>query len=281
MTSERDLGTGISQVGMPFPSLEIRLADIPDMRYFHSDRYHNGIDCVGRGEIEVRGPHVFKGYYKDNEATRDVLDDDGWLKTGDVGMWLPQGQLAIIDRKKNLFKLSQGTLHTYMYSIVYDTLIVISLGEYIAVEKLENIFSSAKLVAQVFVYGESTQDCLVAVVVPDADTLYPMMSKMAGTSDISLLSMSEICSKYSSIIKEKIIEEFTFLAERHGLRGFEAIKNISIEATQWTNIGEDSILTPTMKLKRQKAKEKYAAPIHAMYEELKAGSHLSHPKPRL
>ena len=109
MTEAADLRqAGVPHVGVPFPSLEIRLRSVPEMEYHHTDRTHFGEECFGRGEIEIRGTHVFRGYFKDTKSTKEVLDDDSWLRTGDVGMWTSQGRLAIIDRKKNIFKLSQG-----------------------------------------------------------------------------------------------------------------------------------------------------------------------------
>lgn len=93
-----------------------------------------------QGEICVKGKNVFAGYYKDPERTAETIDELGWHHTGDVGMWLPNGSLKIIDRRKHIFKLSQG--------------------EYIVPEKIENIYvNKSRYVHQVFVYGESLKVC--------------------------------------------------------------------------------------------------------------------------
>nr|CAB3219802.1 long-chain-fatty-acid--CoA ligase 1 [Phallusia mammillata] len=86
-------------VGTPVLCNHLKLVDVPEKNYFAKD---------GVGEICAKGANIFKGYYKDEEKTKEALDEDGWLHTGDVGKWLPNGSLKIIDRKKHIFKLSQG-----------------------------------------------------------------------------------------------------------------------------------------------------------------------------
>lgn len=113
-------------VGPPVGCCMVKLVDVPDMEYYASK---------GQGEVCVKGTNVFIGYYKDPEKTKEVIDDQGWHHTGDIGMWLPNGTLKIIDRKKHIFKLSQG--------------------EYIVPEKIENAYIRSQYVQQVFVIGES------------------------------------------------------------------------------------------------------------------------------
>lgn len=88
-----------------------------------------------QGEVCVKGSNVFNGYYKDPERTGEAIDENGWHHTGDIGMWLPNGALRIIDRRKHTFKLSQG--------------------EYIVPEKIESIYAKSQYICQNFVYGES------------------------------------------------------------------------------------------------------------------------------
>lgn len=102
-----------------------------------------------RGELCMKGVGIFSGYYKKPDLTEQCFDAAGWFKTGDVCEVYENGSIKIIDRSKNIFKLSQG--------------------EYIAPEKIENIFALCPLIAQSMVYGDSLRNCCVCVVVPDLD----------------------------------------------------------------------------------------------------------------
>ena len=100
-------------VGGPLQNVKVRLRDIPEMGYLHTSD-------PPKGEVCMWGPSITKGYFCNPEKTAETLTKDGWLFSGDVGMVLPNGAIKIVDRAKNIFKLSQG--------------------EYIAPEKLENVY---------------------------------------------------------------------------------------------------------------------------------------------
>ena len=107
-----DVNTG--HVGGPIEAVKFRFKDLPEMSYMSTDKPYP------RGEICMSGPCIFEGYYKREDKTAECFDEEGWFLTGDVGMVYPNGSIKIIDRSKNIFKLSQG--------------------EYIAPEKIEQIF---------------------------------------------------------------------------------------------------------------------------------------------
>jgi long-chain acyl-CoA synthetase len=136
-----------------------------------------------------------KGYYRNPEKTAETIDSDGWLHSGDIGQWMPNGTLKIIDRKKNIFKLSQG--------------------EYVAPDKCENIFAQSKFVAQSFTYGDSLKPALVGVVVPDPDVLVPWaeaQDSIAGPYDLPSL-----CA--NPAVRSVILKDIDTVGRAAGLNG--------------------------------------------------------------
>ena len=188
----------------------------------------------------VRGPTVFKGYFKQPEKTKETIDEEGWLHSGDIGLWTVDGNLQIIDRKKNIFKLSQG--------------------EYVAPEKIENVIIQSLLIGQAFVHGDSLQSALVVVIIPDEE---PVRSLLKASEDPSLAnaSLSEICK--SDKLKAIIMADFKKIGKANGLLGFEIPKAIYLSDTPFTV--ENGLLTPTFKLKRQQARDKFGKEIERMY----------------
>lgn len=227
-------------VGIPGGALEVVLADVPEMGYYHTDTNHKGQPCQGRGEILVRGPTVFKGYYKQPEKTRETIDEEGWLHSGDIGLWTEDGNLQIIDRKKNIFKLSQG--------------------EYVAPEKIENIIIQSLLIGQAFVHGDSLQSALVAIIVPDEEPVRALLES-SGESSLAKAPFSEICK--SDKLKSILIADIQKVGKANGLLGFEMPKSIHLSDMHFSV--EDGLLTPTFKLKRPQAREKFEKEIEHMY----------------
>lgn len=176
LTKSEDSEAG--HVGGPIPCGMIKLVDIPDMNYYATDEPNP------RGEVCLKGDQVFAGYFKQHDKTKEAIDSDGWLHTGDIGAILPNGALKIIDRKKNLFKLQQG--------------------EYIAPDKLEQGYGLIDLIKQVFVYGDSLQSYLVSIIVPEEVNV----RKWAHSQEIEIEDFAEfIQSKEFKAEMDKRIAE--------------------------------------------------------------------------
>mmetsp|Transcript_7353 Transcript_7353/g.15183 ORF Transcript_7353/g.15183 Transcript_7353/m.15183 type:complete len:340 (-) Transcript_7353:207-1226(-) len=233
--------TSVGHVGGPTGCVEVVLFDVPEMGYLSTDTSHNGEPCRGRGEICIRGPNVFKGYYKDEEKTKEAIDEEGWLHSGDVGLWTVDGNLKIIDRKKNIFKLAQG--------------------EYVAAEKIENCLNQSLLIGQSFVYGDSFQTYLVAIIVPDEE---PVRNWAKGKiPNAETAPFSELCK--NDELKQEIMSEIKRLSKLNGLHGFETVKAVYLEPEIFT--AESGLVTPTFKLKRPQLKKHYEKMIEDMYSE--------------
>jgi len=237
----------VGHVGPPISCVEVKLVDVPSMGYLHTNN-------PPTGEICVRGPCVFKGYYKNDDATKECLTKDGWLSTGDVGRWNPSGTLSVIDRKKNIFKMSQG--------------------EYIAAEKVEAAYGKSPCVGQIWVYGNSFQSFVLAVVVPNMDATIAFLKENSkwiepeeGESIASAFTRS--CEKEMKALKEWV--KSSLKAQEASLKGFEKVRDVLIEV-QVDKDGngftvENDCLTPTFKLRRPFLLNRYKAKLRQAYTD--------------
>lgn len=193
------------------------------------------------GEICMRGPHVFKGYLKDPEATKNALDADGWLHSGDIGEIDSKGFLQITDRKKDL--------------------LITAGGENIAPQVLEGQLKSIPVIAQAVVIGDRRK-FLSALVTLDPDRI-GAESDACG-SPAKTPEEAARCEKFRRHLDKQIQELNGRLARVQTIKKFTVLPNeLSIEG------GE---LTPTMKVKRKVVNEKYKREIEAMYAEPEAAA---------
>lgn len=234
MHTEDHFGSGC--VGGPGVNTEFKLTDVPEMSYTSLDKDEKG-KSVPRGEMCIRGPGVFAGYYMDEEKTKEAIDEEGWLHTGDICQLNYNGSIKIIDRKKNIFKMSQG--------------------EYIAPEKLENIFNKCKSVAEIFVYGDALESFLIAVTVVNLEAL----KELAIANGIN--------EKIQDILNDKkvkllVLNEMKTAGAAKKLSGFEYVKNIHLEAEPFAS---KDLITTTFKLKRFEARKIFIDIIAGLYKE--------------
>ena len=197
-----------------------------------------GKPILGRGELCIKGYNIISGYYHSPELTKAAFDEEGFFKTGDIAIILPNYAVKIVDRKKNFFKLAQG--------------------EYVAAEKLEILYGASPFVSQIFVHGDSLQSYLVAMIVPEKDYV---MKWAKGVKALEGKSFKEVCE--SEELHAAIQDDLKRLFTSAGLRGFERIQKFSVESEGWSV--ENGLLTPTFKLLRKNMKTKYQHKITEMY----------------
>lgn len=209
-------GMKIGTVGIPLIDIEIKLAD--------------------DGEILAKGKNIMKGYYKNPEATAEVLKDD-WLYTGDIGEWVDEKFLKIIDRKKEMFKTSGG--------------------KYIVPQQIEKILSESNYIEQIMVVGEG-QKFPAALVVPS----YTNCLDWAKINETALINLSREEFLSHPKIYELIGNDINTLNINFG--NWEKIKKFVLIPYEFTIEGGE--LTPTLKMKRKIITEKYKNQINELYQ---------------
>ena len=188
-------------------SIEVKLVDFPDAGYFSTNN-------PPQGEIWIRGDPVTEGYWDNEKETKDAITSDGWFMTGDIGEFTAKGHLRIIDRKKNLVK----TLN----------------GEYIALEKLESIYRSSPLVANICVYAAQDQAKPIAIIVP----VEPALQKLASANGIKGESVEELV--HDEALNVLVLKEIQKAGRDGGLAGIEIVDGIVLADEEWNpqNVSE-------------------------------------------
>jgi fatty acid CoA ligase FadD9 len=202
--------------------LDYRLVDVPELSYFRTDRPHP------RGELLVKTENLFAGYYKRPDVTAEVFDADGYYRTGDVVAEVGPDQLVYLDRRNNVLKLAQG--------------------EFVAPAKLGAVLGNSPLLRQIYLYGNSAQPWLLAVVVPTEDVL---------------------ASHNPHTLKPLIAESLQTVAKAAGLQSYEIPRDFIIETAPFTI--ENGLLTGIGKLAWPKLREHYGERLEQLYAELAKG----------
>jgi len=215
VTSNGPDGFRLGTVGRANPGMEIRLGD--------------------DGEVLVRGPVVTPGYHRQEEATRALVDDDGWVHTGDIGTLDDDGFLRIIDRKKEL--------------------IITSAGKNVAPSNIENYLKESPLIGHAMAVGDG-QPYVAAVLTLDGE-IAPLVAQQAGIEYADLAELAA-APEIQAMVQAAVD------AANERLSRPEQVKRWTLLPTEWT--AESAELTPTLKLKRRVVSSNYADEIAALYE---------------
>ena len=225
---------------------ELKLVDLPEFNYLSTDINPETGVPEPRGEICIRGNCIFKGYFKNAEETNRIFDKDGWLHSGDVGVILTKNgnSLKVIDRVKNLFKLSQG--------------------EYVAPDKVQNILIHSKYIHQIFLYGESQYNFAVALVYPELNECIKFLEENKKLGEIDYGNINCDYLYKNKIMENEIVKDCDILGRKFGLKGFELPKKIRIIKEPFSL--DNNLMTPTLKLRPKNIKNKYNVELKNLYE---------------
>ena len=238
--------TEVGSIGGIENTSEIKLVDLPEFNYLTTDVNPDTGEPEPRGEICIRGC-FFKGYFKNKDETNRIIDKDGWLHSGDVGVIVTKygNDVKIIDRVKNIFKLSQG--------------------EYIAPDKVQNILIGSKYIMQIYLDGQSQYNYAVALIYPELKECIDFLkeNKKMGDIDYDKISYDDLFR--NKIMEDEIIKDCNTVGRNSGLKGFELPKKLRIINEPFSV--ENNLMTPTLKLKPGNIRNRYNDELNKLYKE--------------
>jgi long-chain acyl-CoA synthetase len=217
------------------------IKSVPDLGYTIDDMI-DGINCPA-GEICLKGPLIFNGYYKNDLENSKAFDEDGYFHTGDVGRIFPYygNGLKIVDRVKEIFKLSQG--------------------EYIIPAKLESVYVKSNFIQQIMIYGNSTMNYILAIICPD---------KQHCARELDITEEELIKDEENPKLKKIILNDLDRLAIDANFNGLEKVKFILLTFEGFTI--QNECMTPTMKIVRKKVEIRFKNRIEKLFSIMRTMS---------
>ena len=217
------------------------IKSVPDLGYTIDDMI-DGINCPA-GEICLKGPLIFNGYYKNDLENSKAFDEDGYFHTGDVGRIFPYygNGLKIVDRVKEIFKLSQG--------------------EYIIPAKLESVYVKSNFIQQIMIYGNSTMNYILAIICPD---------KQHCARELDITEEELIKDEENPKLKKIILNDLDRLAIEANFNGLEKVKFILLTFEGFTI--QNECMTPTMKIVRKKVEIRFKNRIEKLFSLMRTMS---------
>ena len=212
----KDFSTG--NVGAPHPCNELCLESAPEFDYHVTDKPRP------RGELLMRGPNVFNRYWNNEEETKKCFSADGWFRTGDIAEIDDQGRFRIIDRKKNVLKLSQG--------------------EYISPERIENVYlANTSIINIAFVHGDAKESCLVGVFGVEPENFPPFATKVLGREVKVGDTEAIMAAAEDPKVRAAFMKILDKIGHGHKFNSLERVKGVHLALDPFTV--DNEMLTPT------------------------------------
>ncbi|KAG6867545.1 hypothetical protein C0993_001413 [Termitomyces sp. T159_Od127] len=224
-------------VGVPVPSIEVKLRDVEDAGYLSTN-------TPPQGEVCIRGPSVTKGYFKRPDLNEDptVFAADGWFRTGDVGQWNPDGTLSLIDRISSSCSTAR---------------------QYIALERLEAVYKSCNLVGNICVHASPEATQPLAIIIPhEAHLRHAIRGNTNGARGVDAAApLAQLCE--DPRVKALLLKEINATGRKSGFKPQELLQAVVLTPEEWTP--ESGLVTAAQKIQRARIARAFEGEIKEIY----------------